>query len=74
MRGVKNIVPTSHEKIVVLRGENCDRALLNGKIDELGRIAREQDGEKIKAKLQEIVSDNVPAENHRSCDKKRREG
>jgi len=51
----ENIVPTRHEKIMVLKGIECDLALLNGKIDELAGLAREQDGGKIKMKLKEIV-------------------
>jgi FlaA1/EpsC-like NDP-sugar epimerase len=51
----ENIVPTRHEKIMVLKGIECDLALLNGKVDELVRLAREQDGAKVKLKLREIV-------------------
>jgi len=51
----ENIVPTRHEKIMVLKGIECDLALLNGKIDELVQFAEEQDGVKIKLKLKEIV-------------------
>jgi FlaA1/EpsC-like NDP-sugar epimerase len=51
----ENIVPTRHEKIMVLKGVECDLELLNGKIDGLARLAREQDGGKIKMKLKEIV-------------------
>jgi hypothetical protein len=48
-------VPTSHEKIMVLRGQVCDQTLLNGKIDELKELAYEQDSERIKVKLHEIL-------------------
>ena len=51
----ENIVPTSHEKIMVLKGIECELEFLNGKIDELARMAREQDSGKIKLKLKEIV-------------------
>jgi FlaA1/EpsC-like NDP-sugar epimerase len=51
----ENIVPTRHEKIMVLKGIECDLALLNGKIAELVDLAKEQAGEKIKSKLKEIV-------------------
>jgi len=51
----ENTVPTNHEKIMVLKGIDCDLRLLNGKIDELARIAMEQDGDKAKMKLNEIV-------------------
>jgi len=53
----EDVVPTSHEKIMVLKGVECDLKLLNGKIDELAKMAEEQEAEKIKAKLQEIVPD-----------------
>ena len=51
----ENIVPTRHEKIMVLKGVECDLELLNGKIDELVDLATEQAGDKIKSKLKEIV-------------------
>jgi FlaA1/EpsC-like NDP-sugar epimerase len=51
----ENIVPTRHEKIMVLKGIGCDLKLLDGKIDELAQLAQEQLGNKIKAKLKEIV-------------------
>ena len=54
-KGGENIVPTRHEKIMVLKGVECDLALLNGKIDELVDLAQEQLGDKIKSKLKEIV-------------------
>jgi FlaA1/EpsC-like NDP-sugar epimerase len=51
----ENIVPTLHEKIMVIEGIECDLELLNGKIAELVDLAEEQAGEKIKSKLKEIV-------------------
>jgi FlaA1/EpsC-like NDP-sugar epimerase len=62
----ENIVPTSHEKIMVLKGMECDLELLNGKIDELGYFAEEQDGEQIKMKLKQIVPeyDSKAGEGH----------
>jgi FlaA1/EpsC-like NDP-sugar epimerase len=51
----ENIIPTSHEKIMVLKGIECDLQLLNGKVDELAYLAGEQKGGKIKSKLREIV-------------------
>jgi FlaA1/EpsC-like NDP-sugar epimerase len=51
----ENIVPTHHEKIMVLKGAECDLQLLNGKVDELARLAGEQMGDHIKSKLKEIV-------------------
>jgi FlaA1/EpsC-like NDP-sugar epimerase len=51
----ENIVPTRHEKIMVLKGVDCDLQLLNGKINELAKLAGEQLDDKIKSKLKEIV-------------------
>jgi FlaA1/EpsC-like NDP-sugar epimerase len=51
----ENIVPTRHEKIMVLKGIECDLELLNGKLDELAHLAGEQMGDRIKFKLKEIV-------------------
>jgi FlaA1/EpsC-like NDP-sugar epimerase len=51
----ENILPTSHEKIMVLKGIECDLDLLNGKIDELVRYGERQDGPRIRSKLKEIV-------------------
>jgi FlaA1/EpsC-like NDP-sugar epimerase len=56
----EGIVPTSHEKIMVLRGETCDQDRLNAVIEELISLAQEQDSEGIRAKLQEIVKDYRP--------------
>jgi FlaA1/EpsC-like NDP-sugar epimerase len=56
----EGIVPTSHEKIVVLRGKTCDQDRLNAVIDELTQLAQEQNGPGIRAKLQEIVEDYTP--------------
>ena len=53
----ENIVPTRHEKIMVLKGIECDLQLLNGKIDELAKLARKQSGDKVKSTLKEIVPD-----------------
>jgi FlaA1/EpsC-like NDP-sugar epimerase len=51
----ENIVPTRHEKIMVLKGIECDLQLLNGKVDELAKLAEEQIGAQIRSKLKEIV-------------------
>ena len=53
----ENIVPTRHEKIMVLKGIECDVKLLNGKIEELICLAEDQMGAEIKSKLREIVSE-----------------
>jgi len=56
----EDIVPTTHDKIMALKGTECNLQLLNGKIDILTKIAEEQKVEKIKAKLQEIVPEYKP--------------
>ncbi len=56
----EGIVPTEHEKIMVLKGTGTDRILLNGKINELIQLAKDQDEKRIKAKLQEIVPEYEP--------------
>jgi FlaA1/EpsC-like NDP-sugar epimerase len=61
----EGVIPTSHEKIMVLKGKECNLDVLNGKIDELLHLAREQDADKIKEKLREIVSEYRPANNEK---------
>jgi FlaA1/EpsC-like NDP-sugar epimerase len=56
----ENIVSTSHEKIMVLRGDGCDQTILNAKIKELIQIAEDQNKEGIKKKLKEIVPEYQP--------------
>jgi FlaA1/EpsC-like NDP-sugar epimerase len=58
----EGILPTNHEKILVLKGTECNMDLLNGGIDELARLAYEQDAKKIRDKLREIVPDYNPIE------------
>ena len=57
----EGIVPTNHEKIMVLRGKTCDQERLNAIIEELTKLALEQNGAGIRSKLQEIVEDYRPA-------------
>ena len=56
----EGIVPTSHDKIMVLRGADCNVEILNGKIDELAVLAYDQESQKIKATLREIVPEYEP--------------
>ena len=56
----EGILPTSHEKIMVLKGADCNLQMLNGEIDDIIKLARSQDGEKIKDKLREIVPEYKP--------------
>jgi FlaA1/EpsC-like NDP-sugar epimerase len=51
----ENILPTLHEKIMVLKGMECNLKIINGQIDELAALAKEQNGAQIIAKLKEIV-------------------
>jgi FlaA1/EpsC-like NDP-sugar epimerase len=57
----EDVIPTSHEKIMVLRGMDCNLQLLNGEIDQLMQIAKDQETQKIKAKLKEIVPEYLQA-------------
>ena len=56
----EGIVPTTHEKIMVLKGVESDLQLLNGKINELAIMSDDQEVEKIKAKFKEIVPEYGP--------------
>jgi FlaA1/EpsC-like NDP-sugar epimerase len=56
----ENAEPTRHSKILMLRGGSCNLDLLNGHINELAALARIQDGNHIRSKLHEIVSDYTP--------------
>ena len=56
----EDIVPTRHEKIMVLKGVDCNLQMLNGSIDNIIKLARSQDIEKIKGKLQEIAPEYNP--------------
>ena len=56
----EGIVPTKHEKIMVLKGDKCDQTILNNKINELIKLAEDQDEKRIKAKLREIVPEYEP--------------
>jgi FlaA1/EpsC-like NDP-sugar epimerase len=59
----EGIIPTTHEKIVMLKGLECNLQLLNGSINQLAESAEEQNKEEIVAKLKEIVPEYVPANN-----------
>lgn len=59
----EGIVPTKHEKIVVLRGQVCDQVMLNGHIDELSKLAHDHDADGIRKMLREVVPEYSPSEN-----------
>jgi len=56
----EGIVPTGHEKILVLRGKTLDAATLLAKIEALLAISRQGDGEAIRKKLRDIVPEYKP--------------
>jgi len=57
----EGVVPTDHDKIMMLKGNYCDINLLNDKINELVNLADVRNEDKIKAKLKEIVPEYAPA-------------
>lgn len=56
----EGIIRAPHEKIFVLKGGPCNLQWLNQKIDELVRLAHQQDVSGIKSKLKEIVPEYQP--------------
>jgi FlaA1/EpsC-like NDP-sugar epimerase len=56
----EDVVPTSHQKILVLRGAECHLGRLNGSIDKLAALAYDQDAEAIKKTLQKAVPEYKP--------------
>ena len=56
----EGIVRTPYEKIFVLKGDTCDLNWLNQKIEELVKLANEQDAGGIKSKLKEIIPEYQP--------------
>jgi FlaA1/EpsC-like NDP-sugar epimerase len=57
----EGVLPTNHEKIMVLKGTDCNREILNGQVDDLISIAENQEYKTIQQKLQEIVPEYEPA-------------
>jgi FlaA1/EpsC-like NDP-sugar epimerase len=56
----EDIVPTGHEKIMVLSGQICQQDQLNGDIDSIIVAAKAQDEEKIRTMLKNIVPEYDP--------------
>jgi FlaA1/EpsC-like NDP-sugar epimerase len=56
----EGIVPTSHEKIRVIRGLSCDAKKLDADVEELVATAERADAPAIKKKLAEIVPEYTP--------------
>jgi len=68
----EDILPTGHEKVMVLRSNNCFNGAKNQQeackhlyheLDELTKIAAQHDAKGIKIKLKEIVPEYTPQEN-----------
>ena len=65
----ENAKPTLHPKILMLKGGVCDLEMLNGRIRELADLSRLHEPERIRSKLQEIVSDYTPSNISTGCTK-----
>lgn len=57
----EGIMPTSHNKIMVLKGTECNLQVLNDRIIELAELANNQAAESIKEKLKQILPEYRPA-------------
>ncbi len=62
MTEAEDVIPTSHKKILVLNGHESDLDVLTEKIVRLMTLADNQEDEKIRAVLKEIVPDYQPRE------------
>lgn len=60
MTDQENVIPTSHNKIMVLNSERIDLKALNGSIDKLKLKASTRDGKGIRTLLQKIVPEYNP--------------
>ena len=56
----EGIVPTSHDKIMVLAGQACNLSVLNQEIDEIIQHAKAQDDTKIRTMLKKMVPEYDP--------------
>ncbi len=59
----EGVIPTVHKKIMVLNGSESNLVVVNGNIEKLAALAGQQEAEKIKMLLQEIVPEYRPAKN-----------
>jgi len=59
----EGIVETSHEKIMVLRGQACEIDELNHGIDKLMELIVKEDGEGIRVALKEMLPEYDPQAN-----------
>ncbi|MFC1891541.1 polysaccharide biosynthesis protein [Thermodesulfobacteriota bacterium] len=55
----EGIVQTSHEKIMVLKGMECDIEILNSNFDQLLELVVKQDGEEIKKYVKMILPEYI---------------
>jgi len=58
----EGVVHSAHEKIFILKGKKNDLHWLNQKIEELVKLALDQDAPGIKSKLKEIIPEYEPYE------------
>ncbi len=56
----EGIVATGHEKIMVLRGEECDLGELDQAIADLARVAAAHDGDGVREGLRQVVPEFMP--------------
>jgi len=56
----EGIVETSHKKIMVLRGQDCEAGILNGKLERLMERVVKQDSEGIKRAIKYILPEYSP--------------
>ena len=56
----EGIVPTDHKKIMVIAGQKCNLMTLNRQIDEIIEFAKDQDEQKIREMLMQIVPEYQP--------------
>jgi FlaA1/EpsC-like NDP-sugar epimerase len=56
----ENTLPTSHEKITVLKGVEPNLDVLDGEINKLARFARKQNAEAISEELLKIIPEYNP--------------
>ena len=61
MTDQENVVPTDHEKILVLKSNQMDINMLNGKLNELAKEASKRDSLKIRRTFQKIVPEYIPS-------------
>ncbi len=59
----ENIVPTNHDKILVLKGKEQNLTIMNGKIEQLESLADDQNSEMIKTILNKIIPEYQPERN-----------